>query len=140
VVFFGIRDGSAFFLIALGAFFPIVVNTAAGVQRTPLMLVRAARMLGIRPYMLLPRVVFPAALPSIFTGMRLGIGLAWVLVVVAEMIAVKSGLGFVMWDAYYYVRMDIIIAAMLSVGLLGFLCDLLLVVFGSYLMRWSRGL
>ena len=70
--------------------------------------------------MLLPRVVFPAALPSIFAGLRIGIGLAWVLVVVAEMIAVKSGLGFVMWDAYYYVRMDIIIAAMLSVGLLGF--------------------
>ena len=140
VVFFGIRDGSAFFLIALGAFFPIVVNTAAGVQRTPLMLVRAARMLGIRPYMLLPRVVFPAALPSIFTGMRIGIGLAWVLVVVAEMIAVKSGLGFVMWDAYYYVRMDIIIAAMLSVGLLGFVCDRLLIFFSSYLMRWSRGL
>jgi NitT/TauT family transport system permease protein len=140
VVFFGIRNGSAFFLIALGAFFPIVVNTAAGVQRTPLLLVRAARMLGIRPYMLLPRVVFPAALPSIFAGLRIGIGLAWVLVVVAEMIAVKSGLGFVMWDAYYYVRMDIIIAAMLSVGLLGFVCDRLLLLFGGYLMRWSRGL
>jgi NitT/TauT family transport system permease protein len=56
------------------------------------------------------------------------------------MIAVKSGLGFVMWDAYYYVRMDIIIAAMLSVGLLGFLCDRVLVFFSSYLMRWSRGL
>jgi NitT/TauT family transport system permease protein len=140
VVFFGIRNGSAFFLIALGAFFPIVVNTAAGVQRTPLLLVRAARMLGIRPYMLLPRVVLPAALPSIFAGLRIGIGLAWVLVVVAEMIAVKSGLGFVMWDAYYYVRMDIIIAAMLSVGLLGFICDRLLHLFGGYLMRWSRGL
>jgi NitT/TauT family transport system permease protein len=140
VIFFGIRDGSAFFLIALGAFFPIVVNTAAGVQRTPLMLVRAARMLGIRRHMLLPRVVLPASLPSIFTGLRIGIGLAWVLVVVAEMIAVKSGLGFVMWDAYYYVRMDIIIAAMLSVGLLGFLCDRLLVLCANYLMRWSRGL
>ena len=140
VIFFGIRDGSAFFLIALGAFFPIVVNTAAGVQQTPLMLVRAARMLGIRPYMLLPRVVLPAALPSIFTGLRIGIGLAWVLVVVAEMLAVKSGLGFVMWDAYYFVRMDIIIAAMLSVGFLGFVCDRLLIFTSSYLMRWSRGL
>jgi len=60
VVFFGIRNGSAFFLIALGAFFPIVVNTAAGVQRTPLLLVRTARMPGIWPYMLLPRVVLPA--------------------------------------------------------------------------------
>ena len=72
VIFFGIHDGSAFFLIALGAFFPIVVNTAAGVQRTPAMLIRAARMLGIRRHMLVPRVVVPAALPSIFTGLRLG--------------------------------------------------------------------
>jgi NitT/TauT family transport system permease protein len=140
VIFFGIRDGSAFFLIALGAFFPIAVNTAAGVQRTPMMLVRAARMLGIRPHMMLPRVVLPAALPSIFTGLRIGIGLAWVLVVVAEMLAVKSGLGFIMWDAYYYIRMDIIISAMLSVGLLGFLCDRVIVLLSGHFLRWSRGL
>lgn len=140
VIFFGIRDGSAIFLIALGAFFPIVVNTAAGVVGTPKMLVRAARMLGIRPYMLLPRVVLPAALPFIFTGLRLGIGLAWVLVIVAEMLAVKSGLGFAMWDAYYFLRMDVIIAAMLSVGLLGFLSDLVVQRIGRWSMRWSDGL
>ncbi|HEY2183956.1 MAG TPA: ABC transporter permease [Xanthobacteraceae bacterium] len=140
VIFFGIRDGSAFFLIALGAFFPIVVNTAAGVGSTPKLLVRAARMLGIRPYMLLPRVVLPSAMPFIFTGLRLGIGLAWVLVIVAEMMAVKSGLGFAMWDAYYFLRMDIIIAAMLSVGALGFLSDLVIRLIGRRFLRWSRGL
>jgi NitT/TauT family transport system permease protein len=140
VIFFGIRDPSAFFLIALGAFFPVVVNTAAGVQRTPAMLVRAARMLGTRRHMLLPRVVVPAALPSIFTGLRLGIGIAWVLVIVAEMLAVKSGLGFAMWDAYYFLRMDIIIASMLSVGLLGFLCDRVVIAVSQWTLRWSRGL
>jgi NitT/TauT family transport system permease protein len=140
VIFFGIRDGSAFFLIALGAFFPIVVNTAAGVGNTPKLLVRAARMLGIRPYMLLPRVVLPSAMPFIFTGLRIGIGLAWVLVIVAEMLAVKSGLGFAMWDAYYFLRLDIIIAAMLSVGALGFLSDLLVRLVGRHFLRWSRGL
>ena len=140
VIFFGIRDGSAFFLIALGAFFPIVVNTAAGVAGTPKLLVRAARMLGIRPYMLLPRVILPAAMPYIFTGLRLGIGLAWVLVIVAEMMAVKSGLGFAMWDAYYFLRLDIIIAAMLSVGALGFLSDLIIRLIGRRFLRWSRGL
>ena len=72
VIFFGIRDASAFFLIALGAFFPIVVNTAAGVAGTPKLLVRAARMLGIRKYNILPRVVLPSAMPYIFTGLRLG--------------------------------------------------------------------
>src|SRR5262245_5561627 len=140
VIFFGIRDGSAFFLIALGAFFPIVVNTASGVAGTPKLLVRAARMLGIRPYMLLPRVVLPAAMPFVFTGLRLGLGLAWVLVIVAEMMAVKSGLGFAMWDAYYFLRLDIIIAAMLSVGALGFLSDLALRLLGRWTLRWSRGL
>jgi NitT/TauT family transport system permease protein len=140
VIFFGIRDGSAFFLIALGAFFPIVVNTAAGVGGTPKLLVQAARMLGIRPYMLLPRVVLPAAMPFVFTGLRLGIGLAWVLVIVAEMMAVKSGLGFAMWDAYYFLRLDIIIAAMLSVGALGFLSDLVIRLIGRRFLRWSRGL
>ena len=140
VIFFGIRDGSAFFLIALGAFFPIVVNTAAGVAGTPKLLVRAARMLGIRSHMLLPRVVLPAAMPFIFTGLRLGVGLAWVLVIVAEMMAVKSGLGFAMWDAYYFLRLDIIIAAMLSVGALGFLSDLVLRLLGRWILRWSRGL
>ena len=90
-------------------------------------------MLGIRPYMLLPRVVLPAAMPFIFTGLRLGIGLAWVLVIVAEMMAVKSGLGFAMWDAYYFLRLDIIIAAMLSVGALGFLSDLVIRLIGRAL-------
>jgi NitT/TauT family transport system permease protein len=140
VIFFGIRDASAFFLIALGAFFPIVVNTAAGVAGTPKLLVRAARMLGVRRHMLLPRVVLPAAMPFIFTGLRLGIGLAWVLVIVAEMLAVKSGLGFAMWDAYYFLRMDIIIAAMLSVGVLGFLSDLAIRLLGRWVLRWSHGL
>jgi NitT/TauT family transport system permease protein len=140
VIFFGIRDPSALFLIALGAFFPIVVNTAAGVSGTPTMLVRAARMLGIRPHMLLLRVVIPSALPYIFTGLRLGIGLAWVLVIVAEMLAVKSGLGFAMWDAYYFLRMDIIIAAMLSVGLLGFFSDLIVLWISRWILRWNRGL
>jgi NitT/TauT family transport system permease protein len=140
VIFFGIRNASAFFLIALGAFFPIVVNTAAGVAGTPKLLVRAARMLGIRRYMLLPRVILPSAMPFIFTGLRLGIGLAWVLVIVAEMLAVKSGLGFAMWDAYYFLRMDIIIAAMLSVGVLGFLSDLIIRLLARWVLRWSHGL
>jgi len=140
VIFFGIHNPSAFFLIALGAFFPIVVNTAMGVSRVPNMLVRAALMLGTRPHMLLLRVVIPSALPYIFTGLRVGIGMAWVLVIVAEMLAVKSGLGFSMWDAYYYLRMDIIIAAMLSVGVLGFVSDLLVLWCSRWTLRWSQGL
>jgi NitT/TauT family transport system permease protein len=139
VVFFGIQTPSAVFLIALGAFFPIVVNTTAGVNRVPRSLIRAAQMLGTPNLRILPRVILPAALPSIFTGLRIGFGMAWVLVVVSEMLAVKGGLGYVLWDSYYYMRMDIIIAAMLSIGLLGFASDWLTLMISNYVVRWNEG-
>jgi len=136
IAVFGIYDASALFLIGLGAFYPIVVNTTHGVRDTHLLLLRAARMLGARRLTILVKVVFPSALPSIFTGLRLGIGVAWTAVIVAEMIAVKSGLGYVLWDAYYVGRMDICVATMFSVGLLGFVSDRLIVAASRLLLRW----
>ena len=136
IAVFGIYDASALFLIGLGAFYPIVVNTTHGVRDTNLLLLRAARMLGAGNGTVLAKVVFPSALPSIFTGLRLGIGIAWTAVIVAEMIAVKSGLGYVLWDAYYVGRMDICVATMFSVGLLGFVSDRLIVWAGRILLRW----
>src|SRR5213592_2941581 len=127
IAVFGIYDAGALFLIALGAFYPIVVNTTHGVRDTNLLLLRAARMLGAGETTILRKVVFPSALPSIFTGLRLGVGVAWTAVIVAEMIAVKSGLGYVLWDAYYVGRMDICVATMFSVGLLGFVSDRVIV-------------
>lgn len=138
VVFFGIRTSSAVFLIAFGAFFPVVVNAAAGARTTPRLLLRAARMLGTRERMLLWRVVLPHALPFILTGWRLAMGIAWVLVVVSEMVAVKSGLGFTLWDAYYYARMDIIVCAMISIGLLGYVSDWAIRLLDRRLTSWSR--
>ena len=97
---------------------------------------RAARMLGAGPRTILTKVVFRSALPSIFTGLRLGIGVAWTAVIVAEMIAVKSGLGYVLWDAYYVGRMDICVATMFSVGLLGFLSDRVIVLIARLVLHW----
>jgi NitT/TauT family transport system permease protein len=136
IAVFGIYDASALFLIGLGAFYPIVVNTTHGVRDTNLLLLRAARMLGAGPATVLAKVVFPSALPSIFTGLRLGIGVAWTAVIVAEMIAVKSGLGYVLWDAYYVGRMDICVATMFSVGLLGFISDRVIVWISRLVLRW----
>jgi len=96
-------------------------------------------MLGTPSLRILPRVILPAALPSIFTGLRIGFGMAWVLVVVSEMFAVKGGLGYVLWDSYYYMRMDIIIAAMASIGLLGFASDWLTLRVSNYVVRWNEG-
>ena len=136
IAVFGIYDASALFLIGLGAFYPIVVNTTHGVRDTNLLLLRAARMMGAGPGSVMAKVVFPSALPSIFTGLRLGIGVAWTAVIVAEMIAVKSGLGYVLWDAYYVGRMDICVATMFSVGLLGFISDRVIVWASRFLLRW----
>jgi NitT/TauT family transport system permease protein len=136
IAVFGIYDASALFLIGLGAFYPIVVNTTHGVRDTNLLLLRAARMMGAGETAILTKVVFRSALPSIFTGLRLGIGIAWTAVIVAEMIAVKSGLGYVLWDAYYVGRMDICVATMLSVGLLGFVSDRVLQLLSRLVLKW----
>jgi NitT/TauT family transport system permease protein len=136
IAVFGIYDAGALFLIGLGAFYPIVINTTHGVRDTNLVLLRAARMLGASPATILRSVVFPSALPSIFTGLRLGIGVAWTAVIVAEMIAVKSGLGYVLWDAYYVGRMDICVATMFSVGLLGFISDRIIYGVSRIVLRW----
>src|SRR3569623_1324250 len=110
IAVFGIQDIGAIFLISLGAFFPIVLNTAQGARDVERNLIRAALMMGASRWTVLRRVVLPASLPSIFTGLRIGLGIGWTAVIVAEMVAVKSGLGYVLWDAYYVGRMDVVIA------------------------------
>ena len=137
IAVFGIRDAGAVFLIGLGAFFPIVVNSAAGARDCPKNLVRAALMMGATQRQLLLRVVVPNAAPNIFVGMRLGMGIAWTAVIVAEIVAVKSGLGYVLWDAYYVGRMDVVIADMISIGVFGFLSDQVLVAIGHRVLAWK---
>jgi NitT/TauT family transport system permease protein len=140
VFFFGIHEPAAIFLISLGAFFPIAINTAAGTRQTPRILIRAALMLGTKPHKLLWRVVLPAATPSILTGLRIGVGLAWVLVIVAEMLAVQGGIGYALWTAYQYARLDIIVASIITVGILGLASDRILLMMGGRVLRWQRGL
>ncbi len=84
-------------------------------------------------------VVLPAALPSIMAGLRISIGIAWMVTVTAEMLAVKSGLGYVLWDSYYFLRYDLVMAAMASIGLLGFLSDLGLKRIMAIVLHWQRG-
>jgi NitT/TauT family transport system permease protein len=138
IAIFGIYEESALFLISLGAFFPILLNSMAGARDTGLNLIRAARMLGASRVEILVRVVFPSALPAVFTGLRVGVGIAWMVVVVAEMIAIKSGLGYVLWDAYYVGRLDICVATMISVGILGFISDRVILGVSHQVLRWKR--
>jgi len=137
VMLFGLSAGSALFLIGLGAFFPIVINTVHGVRETRRTLIRAASMMGASQRQLIWRVALPSALPNIVTGLRLGMGVAWVCIIVAEMIAVQSGLGYVLWDAYYFGRMEIVISDMISIGLLGLLSDRIIVLASRPALRWQ---
>jgi len=137
IVLFGIRENSAYFLIALGCFFPVVVNSADGARQTPKVLVRAARSLGSNQFSVFRKVVFPNSLPFIFTGLRIAIGLAWVLVIVAELLAVQSGIGFSMWTAYQQFRTDVIVCCMITVGLMGFMSDKLVVIIRNKRIGWA---
>lgn len=138
LVFFGFGFEGAVFLIALGTFFPIFVNTIEGVRGVKASLLRVGRMLGARTDQLLLSFVLPSALPNIFTGLRLGVGLAWVLVVVAEMGNVRNGLGYTLHDAYSMGRYDVIIAAMISLGVLGFATDRVVVLVQNTTLKWHR--
>lgn len=125
IIFFGVGDAAAVFLIFLSAFFPILVACIDGVSNVPSMFRRAGRNFGLSPVQLLSRVVFPAALPRILIGLRISLGIAWLVVVAAEMIAVESGLGYLIIDSRNSgKRYDLVVAAMLTIGVIGLLLDL----------------
>jgi NitT/TauT family transport system permease protein len=125
IVWVGIGDAAAMYLIFLGAFFPITVTAMNSVRNVPSMFRRSGRNFGLTPARLLTRIVFPAALPQIIVGLRIALGIAWLVVVAAEMIAVDSGLGYLVIDARNSgKRYDLVVAAMLMIGLIGLVLDL----------------
>jgi NitT/TauT family transport system permease protein len=137
MIFFGLGPKSAIFLVSLGAFYPILLNTTLGVKSVDPHLFEAAEMLGCHGSQLFRAVVLPAALPSIFTGLRLGAGFAWIVIVVGEMTGVPEGLGAVIMDGRTLSRTDLVITGMIIIGIAGFLSDRILLRLGSYLLRWS---
>ena len=137
MIMFGIGPSSAFFLVALGAFYPILVNTIFAVRSVEPRLFEAAQMLGVSQARLFPKVVLPAALPGIFTGLRLGLGFAWVVIVVGEMTGVQTGLGAMIMDARQLSRTEIVIAGMAVIGVIGYLSDQAVVAIGRRLLAWS---
>ena len=137
MIIFGLGPRSAFFLVFLGAFYPILVNTIFGVRSVEPRLFEAAAMLGCSGPAQFFRVVLPAALPSIFTGMRLGLGFAWVVIVVGEMTGVQTGLGAIIMEARQLSRTEIVISGMIVIGTVGFLSDRLVMLIGRRLLAWS---
>jgi NitT/TauT family transport system permease protein len=124
IIFFGVGDRAAIFLIFLGSIFPIVVACVSGVSSVPPILRNAGRNFGLSTPRLLVRVIFPAALPQILIGVRIALGIAWLVVVAAEMIAVDSGLGYLVIDSRNSgKRYDLVVAAMLMIGIIGLALD-----------------
>ncbi|MBO9668233.1 MAG: ABC transporter permease [Bdellovibrio sp.] len=140
ILWFGLGNPPAVFLIALGAFFPILMNTIVGVRAVDSIYIRAARNLGAGSFLMFRKVIVPAAMPYILSGIRIGIGTGFICMIVAEMIAVNSGLGYRILEAREYFWSDKIIAGMFSIGLLGLAIDTVVDKLNNYLLRWHRGL
>jgi NitT/TauT family transport system permease protein len=140
ILWFGLGNPPAVFLIALGAFFPVLMNTIAGVRQVDGIYLRAARNLGASGGTMFLRVILPAAVPYILSGVRIGIGTAFIVVIVSEMIAVNNGLGFRILEAREYFWSDKIIAGMISIGLIGLAIDVGMNKLNNHLLRWHRGL
>ncbi|MEO8431303.1 MAG: ABC transporter permease [Acidobacteriota bacterium] len=120
IVLFGISNFATIFLIFLASFFPIVVATMNGVRGIPAMYLLAGRNFDLSPVARLWRVMLPAALPQVLTGLRIALGIAWLVVVAAEMIAVDSGLGYLVIDSRNAgKRYDLVVAAMILIGVIG---------------------
>lgn len=125
ILWFGVSDLAPIFLIFLASLFPITTASMAAVQNIQLVYLRSAQNFGVKGLTLFTKVVFPAALPQIITGIRLALGVAWLVVVAAEMIAVNSGLGYLIIDARNAgMRYDLVVAGMVLIGLIGLILDL----------------
>lgn len=138
MLWFGIGFRSAVFLIFLGAFFPILLNTCSGVCNVPSGYVGVARVLGASRRIIWLKVLLPAAVPSILTGVRIGMGIAWMTLVAAEFTGVQQGygLGYMIMTARDLQRLDMIMAGMAVIGCLGLLIEQILSLLSRMLLRW----
>jgi NitT/TauT family transport system permease protein len=124
ILWFGVGNVSPIFLIFISSVFPMVVQTTAGVHAIERRYLRAAENFGVSRYTLFRQVVIPAVLPQVIVGMRIGLGVAWLVVVAAEMIALHSGLGYLIIDSRNAGnRYDLVIAGMIVIGLIGLMLD-----------------
>jgi NitT/TauT family transport system permease protein len=141
ILWFGVSDAAPIFLIFLASVFPITVSTMAAVKGVQSVHLRAAENFGLTGMQLFRKVILPATLPQIVTGLRIALGVAWLVVVAAEMIAVNSGLGYLIIDARNAgKRYDLVVAGMVLIGFIGWLLDLLMRQVERFqAMKWAYG-
>jgi NitT/TauT family transport system permease protein len=138
ILLFGLGNGPAMFMTIYGVFLIVYVQVLMSIKLVPADLRNAAAMLGASNGQVLRTVVLPAALPGICGGIRIGASYAWLVLILAEMLAVREGFGYVLWHAYEFMRMDLVVAAMLTIGLCGFVTDKVIVALMKRRLSWAE--
>ncbi len=137
ILWFGIGEEAKLFLVALGVFFPIYVNTLHGVRSVDPQLLEMARAYGMPRRDIFWKVVFPGALPSIFVGLRYGLGIMWLTLIVAETISASSGIGFMAMNAREFLMVDVVLVSILIYAALGKLADSIARLLERLCLRWN---
>jgi sulfonate transport system permease protein len=136
ILWFGIDEGAKLFLIALGVFFPLYINTYHGIRSVDHGLIEMARSYGLRGWPLYRDVIFPGALPSILVGLRYALGLMWVLLIVAETVSSSSGIGYMTMNAREFLQTDVVLVGILMYAALGKLADVAARMLERVCLRW----
>ena len=137
ILWFGIDESAKLFLVAIGVFFPIYLNTYHGIKSVDAGLVEMARSYGLKGWPLYREVILPGALPSILVGLRFSLGLMWVLLIVAETISAQSGIGYMTMNAREFLQTDVVLVGVLLYALLGKLADLVARGLERRFLRWN---
>jgi ABC-type nitrate/sulfonate/bicarbonate transport system permease component len=136
LLWFGTGFLGPVFIIFIATFFPVLLNTYTGIKGINVRLIEAARILGAKRTFILFKVIIPATLPSIVTGLRSGFGAAWLSLIAAEMVATSVGLGFLISDAREFVQTDVVIMGMIIIGLVGYSFNLVFVRISKTFSRY----
>ncbi len=138
ILWMGIGEGSKVFLIFLGGFFPVLINVTDGIRYTDKKLTEVAAVMETPKLKYITQLVIPAAMPSIFTGLRVSLGSCWTCVVAAELVASTSGIGYMISNARNFGQMDVVIVGMLAIGIVGKLMDVILNKISSHVLAWNE--
>ena len=136
IIWLGLDEAPKITLVGLAAFFPLYINTFAGIRNVDRKLIEVGRVYQLSRIEMLRRVIIPAALPAVFTGVRYGLGVAWLALVVAELMGATRGLGFMLVEGREFVRIDVIVGGILLFSIVGKLVDLFVRLLEGYFLRW----
>lgn len=137
ILWFGIDEWSKLFLVSVGVFFPVYLNTFHGIRAVDRSLIEMARSYGLSGWRLYRHVILPGALPSILVGVRFSIGLVWVLLIVAETISAQSGIGYMTMNAREFLQTDVVLVGILLYAILGKLADVFSRLLERHWLRWN---